>query len=109
MHFFTLAMNNGLIPTSGFWREDKLRKLAIPLIAQIDFCVRLATSEGRTILVTCLSNLVNAITDESLLMDINSGLLMHTRSEDAGVRIFALRCAETIWIAHGGKLLGLPL
>jgi len=31
---------------------------------------------------------------------------MHTRSEDVRLRTFALTCSETLWRAHGGKLLG---
>jgi len=31
---------------------------------------------------------------------------MHTRSDDARLRVFALSCATALWNAHGGKLLG---
>jgi hypothetical protein len=31
---------------------------------------------------------------------------MHTRSEEARVRIFALGCARAMWVAHGSKLVG---
>jgi U3 small nucleolar RNA-associated protein 10 len=44
--------------------------------------------------------------DDAQLKTININVLMHTRSEDARVRIFALSCAEQLWQAHGSKLLG---
>lgn len=41
-----------------------------------------------------------------LLKQLNLDVLMHTRSDDARVRLFALQCARALWTAHGGKLIG---
>ncbi|KAG9310969.1 hypothetical protein JVU11DRAFT_8847 [Chiua virens] len=45
-------------------------------------------------------------TSADLLKRLNLDLLMHTRSEDARVRILALQCATEMWKAEGGKLIG---
>lgn len=50
---------------------------------------------------------MEAVNDDALLKSINLDLLMHTRSEDVRLRTFALACSETLWRAHGGKLLGM--
>jgi hypothetical protein len=50
--------------------------------------------------------LTDCVTDDALLKSINLDLLMYSRSEDPRLRLFALTCAETLWVAHGGKLLG---
>ena len=48
-----------------------------------------------------------AATDDGMLKRLNLDVLMHTRAEDARVRIFALRCARALWTAHGSsKLIG---
>lgn len=90
----------------AFWRDDKLRQIASPLIAQVPVCTRLNTLDGKTILPECLSALAECVTDDALLKSINLDVLMHTRSEDAKTRLFALTCSTSLWQAHGGKLLG---
>ena len=89
-----------------FWREDKLRQIATPLIEQVAVCAHLGSLEGKTVLSDCLVALADAVGDDALLKPINMGVLMHTRSDDARLRIFALECSEQLWKAHGGKLLG---
>lgn len=76
------------------------------LIGQVAVCVRLGTVEGKLALARCLDVMTESITDDTLLKSTNLGLLMHTRSEDARLRIFALSCSELLWRSHGGKLLG---
>jgi U3 small nucleolar RNA-associated protein 10 len=49
---------------------------------------------------------MEAVNDDALIKSINLELLMHTRSEDVQSRTFALTCSESLWRAHGGKLLG---
>jgi hypothetical protein len=51
---------------------------------------------------------VDSVTDDTLLKSINLNLLMHTRSDDARLRVLALTCSENLWRGHGGKLLGSP-
>ena len=49
---------------------------------------------------------MESATDDMILKAINLELLMHTRSEDVRLRLFALSCSEKLWRAHGNKLLG---
>ena len=89
-----------------FWRDDRLRQLTSPLVEQVAVCIKSNYAEGKTLLQECLSALVDSITDDTQLKTINLNILMHTRSDDAKLRIFALTCSETLWRNHGGKLLG---
>jgi U3 small nucleolar RNA-associated protein 10 len=63
-------------------------------------------SSSRDIVSTSLVALCDAATDDALLKQLNLAVLMHTRADDAHVRIFALRCARALWSAHGRKLIG---
>jgi U3 small nucleolar RNA-associated protein 10 len=58
-------------------------------------------------LPSCLNAMTDCVNDDALLKSINLGVLMHTRSEDPRLRLFALICSEALWRAHGGKLIGL--
>lgn len=91
-----------------YWSDDKLR-FALPQIqAQVPVCARLSSGDpaARALLRECFTNLVECAGDEMLVKAINLELLMHTRSEEASVRLLALSCAESLWQIHGGKLLG---
>ncbi|PFH46286.1 hypothetical protein AMATHDRAFT_155738 [Amanita thiersii Skay4041] len=102
----------------AFWRDDKLRQFSKPIIAQVPVCISwgsgftTATSatsnkdKDKQLLHDCLSSLVDTATDDTLLKSLNLDLLMHTRSDDTRLRIYALTCAEMLWRNHGGKLLG---
>ncbi|KIY47627.1 hypothetical protein FISHEDRAFT_74431 [Fistulina hepatica ATCC 64428] len=87
----------------SFWRNDRLRMIASPLVAQVPSAVGL---EDRKRLDAALCSLVECITDGTLLKTVNLDLLMHTRAENAKTRQYALAFAENMWNAHGGKLLG---
>ncbi|TFK48252.1 hypothetical protein OE88DRAFT_1664727 [Heliocybe sulcata] len=87
-----------------FWRDDKLRQVEPALMAQIPVALRVG--DGRDVLRNCLIALTDAASDDALLKKINLDVLMHTRSDDAALRIFALSCSEAIWKMHGQKLLG---
>ncbi|KAG6369730.1 hypothetical protein JVT61DRAFT_13599 [Boletus reticuloceps] len=104
-----------------FWREDKLSALLPHLLSQVPCVVHLpspfpdtfAPSETppktpRERLVSCLVSVTVLLpnTSSDLLKHLNLDLLMHTRSEDARVRILALACATEMWRAEGGKLVG---
>ncbi|KAI9060150.1 hypothetical protein FKP32DRAFT_1760434 [Trametes sanguinea] len=89
-----------------FWRSDKLRQL-VPLAAQqVSVAVRLNVPEGKDALAECLVSLLAIIDDDVLSKSLNLDILMHSRSEDARVRLLSLTCAERLWRAHGEKLLG---
>jgi U3 small nucleolar RNA-associated protein 10 len=92
----------------GFWRDDRLRQIATPLIQQVPRCTMFpADSEAKELLQQSLDALVEDVSDDSLLKNINLDLLMHTRSDNPQVRRFALVCSESLWRAHGGKLIGM--
>ncbi|PPR01672.1 hypothetical protein CVT24_001501 [Panaeolus cyanescens] len=100
------VLSNSLImDDAGFWRDDKLRQISAVLTKQVDVCVRLNFTDGRLQLQECFGALVETVTDDAILKAINLDILMHTRSEDARVRAFALGSSETLWRQHGGKLL----
>ena len=114
----TLACDEGglgticVVPTVAekvaiaFWREDKTRQLVPALVKQIPVCVQFHSSQGRTALVDCLVATMEAVNDDALLKKMNIDVLMHTRSEEASVRLLSLTCSAALWKAHGGKLLG---
>ena len=54
----------------------------------------------------CLVATMEAVHDDALLKKMNMDILMHTRSEEASVRLLSLTCSTALWRAHGGKLLG---
>ncbi|EPQ56067.1 hypothetical protein GLOTRDRAFT_129071 [Gloeophyllum trabeum ATCC 11539] len=89
-----------------FWRDDKLRQVAPALVGQVPVCLRMGTADGKRFLRDCLTAFVDAISEEALLKKVNLDLLMHTRSDDPALRIYALDCSEAIWRNHGNKLLG---
>lgn len=62
--------------------------------------------EARAALSECIVAMGEAITDDSLVKKLNLDLLMHTRAEDARLRLYALTCSEALWRAHGAKLIG---
>ncbi|KAF8064012.1 hypothetical protein FPV67DRAFT_198389 [Lyophyllum atratum] len=101
------ALTKSLIYDDGaFWRDDKLRQVASPLIQQVPVGVKWNTAEGKVALQDGLVALVDSVTDDMLLKSINLDVLMHTRSEDVQLRLFTLTCSEKLWRVHGGKLLG---
>jgi U3 small nucleolar RNA-associated protein 10 len=104
-----------------FWREDKLSALLPHVLSQVPIAVHLpspppvttAPSETppktpRERVVSCLLSVAALLPNASsdLLKRLNLDLLMHTRSEDARVRLLALACATETWKAEGGKLVG---
>ncbi|KIP06398.1 hypothetical protein PHLGIDRAFT_128310 [Phlebiopsis gigantea 11061_1 CR5-6] len=90
----------------AFWREDRLRTISSPLIAQIPVSADVQTPEARAVVSECIIVLGEAVNDDALIKKINLDVLMHTRAEDARVRLYALTCSEALWRAHGGKLMG---
>ncbi|KAI0092311.1 armadillo-type protein [Irpex rosettiformis] len=90
----------------AFWREDKLRQLIAPVVTQIPVGCSTNSPELRDSLRDCVVSLADVMNDPSSLKSLNLDVLMHTRSDDARVRIYALACSEALWQAHGGKLIG---
>lgn len=101
------SLNRSLANDDGaFWRDDKLRTISTGLIQQVDVCNKQQFNDGKRLLKETLVALVDSVSDDSLLKTINLNLLMHTRSEEPQVRMFALNCSEALWSSHGNKLLG---
>ena len=89
-----------------YWRDDRLRQLSAPLIAQIPVCAALRMTEGKPLLSETLSGLVECLEDDSSIKSANLAVLMHTRSDDARVRLLAVQCAVGMWKGQGHKLRG---
>ena len=83
-----------------------MRQLVSVLVKQIPVCVQLHSSEGRGVLEGCLVAAMETVNDDALLKKMNIDILMHTRSEEASVRLLSLTCSTALWRTHGGKLLG---
>lgn len=94
---------------AAFWRDDRLRQLTGPIVAQVSVCTSLDSPDARGALSECVIALTEVITDDMLVKNVNLELLMHTRHEEAKVRLYALTCAESLWRAHGAKLMGMSL
>jgi len=91
-----------------FWRDDRLQQVMPVLVALVAPAVanQDAPLGAREIVSAGLVALGDTVTDDGLLKRLNLDVLMHTRSDDTLVRIFALQCAHAVWTAHGGKLVG---
>ena len=91
-----------------FWRDDRLQQVMPVLVALVApaGASQDAQLSGREIISASLVALGDTVTDDGLLKRLNLDVLMHTRSDDSLVRIFALQCAHALWTAHGNKLVG---
>jgi U3 small nucleolar RNA-associated protein 10 len=91
-----------------FWRDDRLQQVIPVLVALVApaGASQDATLGGREIVSASLVAVGDTATDDGLLKRLNLDVLMHTRSDDTLVRIFALQCAGALWTAHGNKLVG---
>jgi U3 small nucleolar RNA-associated protein 10 len=98
----------------AFWRDDRLQQVVPVLVALIAPAGASAgqdappssSGSGREAVSAGLVALGEAAMDDALLKRLNLDVLMHTRADDALVRIFALQCARALWTAHGSKLVG---
>ena len=89
-----------------FWRSDKQRQLASLAVQHVPIAAHVSVASGRDDVSACLSALLAVVDDDALAKKLNLDVLMHSRSEDARVRLFSMSCAETLWRAQGEKLLG---
>jgi U3 small nucleolar RNA-associated protein 10 len=91
-----------------FWRDDRLQQIMPVLVALVAPAGASQDAQlgGREIVPASLVALGDTVTDDGLLKRLNLDVLMHTRSDDSLVRIFALQCAHALWTAHGSKLVG---
>lgn len=91
-----------------FWRDDRLQQVIPVLVALVASAGanQNAPLGGKEIVFASLVALGATATDDGLLKRLNLDVLMHTRSDDTLVRIFALQCAHALWTAHGRKFVG---
>lgn len=89
-----------------FWRDDRFKELVSPVVAQIAVAAHFNKAEASSSIMECLLALTEAVQSDTILKAINMGVLMHTRSEDARLRVLALTCSDALWSEHGGKLIG---
>ena len=83
-----------------------MRQISSTLTDQLAVAVRFAVQGDNDVLRDCLIALVEAANDDVLLKAVNLNILMHTRSEEARLRIYALKSSEALWRANGNKLIG---
>ncbi|TFK83295.1 hypothetical protein K466DRAFT_498737 [Polyporus arcularius HHB13444] len=102
----TLAQSMSADEDRVFWRSDKLRQLVPIAVQQVPVAPRLSLSDAKAAVSECLVSLLALIDDDVVAKSLNMDVLMHSRSEDARVRLFSLSCAEQLWRAHGDKLIG---
>ena len=69
------------------------------MIAQIPIAASHRSTDAKTALSKCLIATADALEDDTQLKSLNVNVLLHTRSEDTRVRIFALACSEALWRA----------
>ncbi|KAI1789700.1 hypothetical protein LXA43DRAFT_1019967 [Ganoderma leucocontextum] len=89
-----------------FWRGDKLRQLQPLVIQQVPVAVRVNVADSKAAVSECLIAILSLVDDDVMTKSLNLDVLMHSRSEEARVRLFSIACAEQLWRAHGDKLLG---
>ena len=70
---------------------------------------RVNLADSKPAVSECLIAILSLIDDDVMAKSLNLDVLMHSRSEEARVRLFSVSCAEQLWRAHGDKLLGLCL
>ena len=88
-----------------FWRADKLAKALPRVVAQTPVAAELG-EDGEAALAATLAALCGALADDAQVKTMNLSLLMHTRDEEARVRLCALRVAAGLWQEHGDQLMG---
>ncbi|KAI9454082.1 hypothetical protein F5148DRAFT_1378333 [Russula earlei] len=106
----TKSMN---VDEGAFWRDDRLQQVVPVLVALVAHAggedAPWSDSDiggSRGAVTAALVALGDVATDDTLLKRLNLDVLLHTREDDAHVRIFALQCARALWTAHGSKLVG---
>ncbi len=67
---------------------------------------RVNAVDSKAAVSECLIAILSLVDDDIMTKSLNLDVLMHSRSEEARVRLFSVACAEQLWRAHGDKLLG---
>lgn len=93
------------VDEGAFWRADKLAKTFPRVVAQTPVAAELG-EDGEAALAAALSALCGTLTDDAQVKKLNLSLLMHTRDEEARVRLCALRVVAGLWTEHGDQLMG---
>ncbi|EJD43874.1 hypothetical protein AURDEDRAFT_185221 [Auricularia subglabra TFB-10046 SS5] len=98
----TLVQKSLAAEDSAYWRDDRIRKIMPVLVDQIAALPSGAAHQKA--LVDTLVALAHAAGDSAVLKAINLAVLMHTRSDEAHVRLLALVVADAIWREDGGAV-----
>lgn len=98
----TLVQKSLAAEDSAYWRDDRIRKIMPVLVDQI--AALPAGAAKQKALTDTLVALAHAAGDSAVLKAINLAILMHTRSDEAHVRLLALVTADAIWREDGGAL-----
>ena len=86
------------------WNDKQLGILSKALVLQIAVFPSLPVSGRSDCLPSCVAHLTASMSREDQLKDLNLSILMHTRSEDVGVRQLALRSCVEAWTLAGSLL-----
>lgn len=94
---------------SAFWTDAHLTLLLPHLTSQLPFAphLTLPTSTTPTIYADTLAAFASTTSSPSLLKQLNTAILMHTRSADATVRALALDVTGAVWARAGEDMLEL--
>ncbi|KAF8315807.1 hypothetical protein DL93DRAFT_2154983 [Clavulina sp. PMI_390] len=87
--------------SESVWNDKQLASISSSLIGQIAVQPLLPSDNRTEVLPLCLAHLAAAMTREDHLKALNLNILMQTRSEDARVRLLALRTAVQVWTTAG--------
>jgi len=100
----TLVRKSLVVDDSGYWRDDRVRKILPVLAAQLGTPCTLRSAESQKILADTMVALARVATDSAVLKALNLAVLMQTRSEDARVRLRALGVADALWRDDGAGM-----
>ncbi|GAA97249.1 uncharacterized protein L969DRAFT_91903 [Mixia osmundae IAM 14324] len=90
---------------TDFWSNTRLRKVAEPIVDQLNLASRLSKQQVHTALA-CIKQLGMRLENyEQAFAAHNKAMLVKTRSEDLLVRVAALQALEATWRQQGEALL----
>lgn len=93
---------------AGFWTPLRLAKLSNPIANQLERPQLLTPDVVKSRYHPLLAQYASAIEPhERLLKNLNTSLLMHTRSDDLKIKRGALDALGTLWEELGDGMLGL--
>lgn len=86
------------------WNDKQLGTILAALVPQIAVGPSLSYEGRGDLLRPTLAQFANLLTREDQIKRLNLDILMHTRSEDARIRLLAMKCAVQAWTSAGSVL-----